>query len=141
MATKSLVIHPVFIVKVNNTMRCALLNTGAGSSYASGALLDRIKLKPIVEETKNIDIMMSSTTRKLEISDGDIVWEIQNKFSSVQSRENTLLSLPNPKYKAIIDQYKYLARITMNDNDTKPELPIHILLEASDYARLKYQKC
>ena len=73
MATKRLVIHPVFIVKVNNTMRCALLNTGAGSSYASAALLDRIKLKPIVEETKNIDIMMSSTTRKLEISDGDIV--------------------------------------------------------------------
>ena len=54
-------------------MRCALLNTGAGSSYASAALLERIKLKLIVEETKNIDIMMSSTTRKLEISDGDIV--------------------------------------------------------------------
>ena len=54
-------------------MRCALLNTGAGSSYASATLLERIKLKLIVEETKNIDIMMSSTTRKLEISDGDIV--------------------------------------------------------------------
>ena len=34
----------------------ALLNTGARSSYASVALLDRINLKPLKKETKNIDM-------------------------------------------------------------------------------------
>ena len=35
-----MVIHPVVVVKVNNIMCRALLDTGAGSSYASDALLD-----------------------------------------------------------------------------------------------------
>ena len=34
----------------------ALLNTDARSSYASVALLDRLKLKPPKKETKNIDM-------------------------------------------------------------------------------------
>ena len=72
MATEGLVIHPVVVVKVNNIMCQALLDTGAGSSYASAALLDQLKLKPIKKETKNIDMMMSSTTSKLKIYDVEI---------------------------------------------------------------------
>ena len=64
---KSLVIHSVLVVKVINIMCRVLLDTGAGSSYASAALLDRLKLKPIKKETRNIDMMMCSTTKKLEI--------------------------------------------------------------------------
>ena len=100
MATESLVIHPVVVVKVNNIMCRASLDTGAGSSYVSAALLDRLNLKPIRKETKSIDMMMSSTTRKLEIYDVEIS-ELSEKFkinSAVYKVEkNTLLLLPNPK--------------------------------------------
>ena len=72
MAAESLVIHPVVAVKVNNLMCRALLDTGAGSYYASVALLDRLKSKPIKKETKNIDMMKSSTTRKLDVYDVEI---------------------------------------------------------------------
>ena len=44
MAAESLVIHPVVVVKVKNIMCRALLDTGAGSSYTSAALSDRLKL-------------------------------------------------------------------------------------------------
>ena len=122
-AAESLVIHPVLVVKVNNIMCQTLLDTGAGSSYASAALLERLKLKPIKKETKNMDMVMSSTTRKLEIRHVEIS-ELSEKFkinSPVYKVEkNILLSLPNPKYKAILDQYKHLIVIEMNDNDTKP---------------------
>ena len=47
-----------------------------------------------------------------------------------------MLSLPNLKHKAIIDQLKHLASINMNKNDTKPELPIHQMLGASGQARI-----
>ena len=57
MVTQSLVIHPVVVVKVNNIYR-TLLDTSAGSYYASAALLDPLKLKRIKKETKNIDMMM-----------------------------------------------------------------------------------
>ena len=70
---KSLVIHSVLVVKVINIMCRVLLDTGAGSSYASAALLDRLKLKPIKKETRNIDMMMCSTTKKLEIYDVEIL--------------------------------------------------------------------
>ena len=40
MAAESLVIYPVVVVKVNNIMCRALLDTDAGSSYSSAALLD-----------------------------------------------------------------------------------------------------
>ena len=70
---KSLVIHSVLVVKVINIMCRVLLDTGAGSSYASAALLDRLKLKPINKETRNIDMMMCSTTKKLEIYDVEIL--------------------------------------------------------------------
>ena len=70
---KSLVIHSVLVVKVINIMCRVLLDTGAGSSYASAALLDRLKLKPIKKETRNMDMMMCSTTKKLEIYDVEIL--------------------------------------------------------------------
>ena len=70
---KSLVIHSVLVVKVINIMCRVLLDTGAGSSYASAALLDRLKLKPIKKETRNIDMMMSSKTKQLEIYDVEIL--------------------------------------------------------------------
>ena len=70
---KSLVIHSVLVVKVINIMCRVLLDTGTGSSYASAALLDRLKLKPIKKETRNIDMMMCSTTKKLEIYDVEIL--------------------------------------------------------------------
>ena len=71
MTVVDLVIHPDVAVKVNNIMCQALFDTGAGSSYT--ALLDRLKLKAIQKETKNIDIMMSSTTKKLELYDVEIL--------------------------------------------------------------------
>ena len=70
---KSLVIHSVAVVKVINIMCRVLLDTGAASSYASAALLDRLKLKPIKKETRNIDMMMSSKTKQLEIYDVEIL--------------------------------------------------------------------
>ena len=50
MAAESL-IDPVVVVKVNSIMCRAFLDTGAGSSCASAAFLDQLKLKLIKKET------------------------------------------------------------------------------------------
>ena len=65
MAAESLVIHPVVVVKVNNIMHQALVDADAENSYASAALLDRLKLKPIKEETENIDMIDDQEVRNL----------------------------------------------------------------------------
>lgn len=47
LVTENLVIHANVVLKVNNVTCRALLDTGTGSSYASAALLNRPKVKPI----------------------------------------------------------------------------------------------
>ena len=49
----------------------------------------------------------------------------------------SLLSLENPKYAEVIQTYPHLTGIQMTDRDDKPELPVHIILGVSDYARIR----
>ena len=50
----------------------------------------------------------------------------------------SLLSLENPKYSAeAIQKYPHLTGIQMTDRDDKPELPVHIILGVSDYAKIR----
>ena len=49
----------------------------------------------------------------------------------------TLLLLPNPHYSDLIKRYSWSTRITMDDNDPKEEFPVHVILGASDYSRIK----
>ena len=53
--------------------------------------------------------------------------------------KGVLLSIPNPQYNDKIKMFLHLAGVTMDDEDTKPELPIHLILGASEYSRIKTQ--
>ena len=49
-------------------MKCrALVDTGAGSSYASAGLLDYINAKPTKTDVRNIEMLLGTTTRKVDI--------------------------------------------------------------------------
>ena len=48
-----------------------------------------------------------------------------------------LLKLPNPHYVDLIKRYHHLRGITMDDSDQKKELPVHVILGAPDYSRIK----
>ena len=41
----------------------------------------------------------------------------------------------------MIETYDHLKGLQMNERDTKPELTIHVILGARDYAKIKMQKC
>ena len=51
--------------------------------------------------------------------------------------KSVLLSVPNPKYAEKIKSYPQLEGVVMDDEDTKSELPIHLILGASEYSRIK----
>ena len=99
MAAESLVIHPIVVVKASNIMCRALLDTGAGGFYTSAALLDRPKLKLVKKETQNVEMMVSSRTRKLEIYDVEIS-ELSEKLkinSPVYKVEKHIVITTKPK--------------------------------------------
>ena len=56
-STESSVIYPVAIIKVNGIKCRALLDTGSGSSYASEAIIDFLKINLIRKEYKTIETL------------------------------------------------------------------------------------
>lgn len=134
------VTYPVVVVLVDGIKCRALLDTGAGSSYASASLLKLLKKTAIRKETKTIEMMMNSTTKKIEVFKVKIEnikknVAFETELCKVERKE--LLTLPNPKYADLIKKYSHLTGITMDDTDEKEELPIHIIFGASDYSRIK----
>ena len=86
--------------------------------------------------------MMCSTTQKIEQYDVKISntrgkFEMTTTVSKVD--KGVLLSIPNLQYNDKIKMFLHLAGVTMDDEDTKPELPIHLILGASEYSRIKTQ--
>ncbi|XP_068681587.1 uncharacterized protein [Montipora foliosa] len=51
-----------------------------------------------------------------------------------------LLSLDNPHYQELITKYHHISEVVINDTDTKSYLPVHVILGAGEYAKLKTDK-
>ena len=137
------VTYPVVVVIIYGVLCRGLLDTGAGSSYASTTLLQELQITPKRKETKTIEMMLHTTTKKIEIFDITIQ-DVSSNFNfttevSKVERE-TLINIPNPKYDEIIKQFQHLKDIKMNDTDTKSSLPIHVILNASEYSKIKVQE-
>eukprot|EP00794_Sanderia_malayensis_P000965 gene965-biopygen216 len=134
------IIYPVVVVKVNGITCRALLDTGAGSSYISSKLIDILKIKPVAREHRKIDMMMASANRKIDIYNVEVK-SLKEDFKlgvSVSKVEReSLLSITNPEYKKLLRRYQHLNGVEMDDTDDKAELPIHLIIGASEYAKIK----
>ena len=64
---KSSVTYPVVVVEVCGIRCRALLDTGAGNSYASAALLGRIGEQPVRKEFRRIETLVQTTDKEIEI--------------------------------------------------------------------------
>ncbi|XP_028408199.1 uncharacterized protein LOC114530777 [Dendronephthya gigantea] len=134
------VVYPAVIVDVNGVKCCALIDTGAGSSYASSALLDTIKAKVKKQEIWRVEMMFGIATRNVKIYDLTVN-ETNNKFNIktevTRVERNELLTLDNPRYADIIANHSHLQGINMHDNDQKERLPVHLILGTGDYSKIK----
>ena len=134
------VVYQVVVVEVEGITCRALSDIGAGSSYTSATLVGRLNRKPDHKEYKKIEMMMPSTTQKIEMYKV-LISSIKGNFSlpTTLSKvdKGVLLTVPNPRYAEIISQHQHLKDVMLDDVDTKQELAIHMILGASEYARLK----
>ena len=72
---------------------------------------------------------------KLEIEsvNGDFKIEVNvNRFE-----RDTLIKLSNPHHKDMITKYVHLKGVETGDNDTKDELPVHLILAASEISKIE----
>ena len=66
----------------------------------------------------------------VEMNDINSKFSFKTEISKLE--KSVLLELPNPNYRQIQNNYQHLRDITLNDYDTKSELPIHIILGISN---------
>ena len=131
--------YPVVLVNVNGIKTRALLDTGAGSSYASAKLINASHMKPAETQTKQIEVMLGSKTTNVEIYNVSVTsingdFKMSVTVSKVDKPE--LMMLENPKYEELMEKYTHLSGVYMDDMDTKPHLPGHLVLVASEYAKI-----
>ena len=134
------VIYPVVVVEVDGVRCRALLDTGASSSYVSAALVERLNKRPAHVEHKQIEMMLCSTIQKVlsykvNVASVDGKFEMTAKVNKVD--KGVLLTVSNPHYEELIRKYPHLEGVVMEDNDKKSELPVHLILGASEYSRIK----
>ena len=85
-------------------------------------------------------MMMCSANQKIYQHDAKIssVMGDFNMTTSVSKVDRSvLLTIPNTRYADKTHQYPHLQGVFMNDENKKPELPIHLILGASEYSRIK----
>ena len=120
-----------------------MLDTGATVSYASGYILDRLKLVPTNTLTRRIQTIVGIVTKRIETYDlqvSDTKGKCTMPVCATRVDRGELLSVDNPNYAEMISKYPHLKGVYMEDTDTKSHLPVHIILGASEYAKIKIRK-
>ena len=94
------VVYPVVIVDVNGVKCHALVDPGAGSSYASSKLLDTIKAQLKKKEIRRVEMLFGTSTKlvgiyNLRLNDTSNKFHIETEVTRVERSD--LLKLDNPK--------------------------------------------
>ena len=95
-------------------VRCrALVDTGAGSC-ASSALIERLSIKPERQERRRIEMLMHTTSCKVEIYQLDIA-NLDGSFhlpvEVSKAEKDVLLKVSNPNYVKVVQKFKHLKGI------------------------------
>ena len=123
------VVYPVVVVDVEGVRCRALLDTGAGSSYASATLLDRIGVRPGRRQVRKIEMMLGVATREVEltsVSVSNLAGNFQLAVEVTRVDKAALLGLENPRYLEITGRYPHLNGVKMLDEDAKTALPVPV---------------
>ena len=94
-------VYPVVNVNVEGIECRALLDTGAGSSYASAALLDRLPKRSQSKEVRKIEMMLGSSTREVclsKINVESVNGKEKLEVEVTRVERGTLFTVDNPHY-------------------------------------------
>ena len=118
-------------MKVNGIECCALIDTGAGSSYVSEKLISLLKIKPMDVKVKQVDMLLGTSVSRLEMYKScveSVYGDFKMGINLITVNKGELLTLDNPNYDSVIAKYPHLKGVELRDHDTKPRLPVHIIL-------------
>ena len=94
-------------------------------------------MKPSRTEQRRIEMLMANTVKtfnihELEISDDNGTFTLETEVTQVD--RDVIMNIPNPQYQDVLKKYSHLKGVKIIDEDTRKELPVQIILGASDYS-------
>ena len=133
------VVYPVVVEEVAERKCLALLDSGAGSTYASAALIEQIGAQSHHSGMRKIEMMLGTVNQTMDIDriklrslEGDLKMEAD--MTKVETPQLTMLK--NPHYKNLLAKYPHLKGMTMDDADDTARLPVHLILGNSECRRI-----
>ena len=135
-------LHPTVVAHIHREEVHIMMDSGAGSSYICTELVTKLKLKPLRKERKNIEQMYGTVNKLIEIYKVRLTSLSFPEFSinveCTNAKKNILTYLPNLTIGSLKKVYPRIRRLTFSDEITNSQrLPIHIILGAADYQRIK----
>ena len=135
-------LHPTVMAMANGEKVRIMLDSGAGSSYVCTELLTTLGLKPIRREQKTIEQLYGTIKRNVEIYNIKLSSLIFEDFTidikCTNAEKDVLTYLPTADIQQAKKRDGRLKRLHFTDNGDGSELqPIHIIMGASDYQRIK----
>ena len=99
-----------------------------------------MKAKPALTLTRGIKTIMGLVTKRIETYDFNIS-DTQGRFTlpvcATKIEQRKLLSLENPNYPEMLKCYSHLKGLQMEETDTTKILPLHVILGANEYRKIK----
>ena len=99
-----------------------------------------VKAEPRSSSVRQIAMLMGVRTKKLRIYDVGIN-SLDGGFSLpatvTEIEKPELLVVDNPHYDEVIERNSFLQGVRMDDTDQKSQLPVHIILGANDFAKIR----
>ena len=135
-------IHATVKAKVNGQDVRIMIDTGASSSYICSDLVTKLSLRPTRKETKCIEQMYGTVTKRVEIYRINVTSNAVEGFSldvdCINAEKPVLTHLPNPKITELKRKFQRLKRIQFSDEDSSDQqLPVHIIFGAAEYQRIR----
>ena len=114
--------YPIVVVNVEGVKYRALLDTGAGSSYATAAILSRGPMRDHCKEMRGIDMTIGSVTRDMDLSAAEstklrIVYDASARAYPVAPILNDCLNAADPPHQNHL--WSVLARMRFHPGDLK----------------------
>ena len=141
-SVESCTIHGTVKAKVDGHAVRIMIDTGASSSYVCSDLVTKLSIKPRQKETRCIEQMYGTVTRRVEIYGIKIESTAVEGFSlevnCINAEKGILTYLPNPRIKDLKQRFFRLRRLEIGDEEAaEQQLPVHIILGAADYQRIR----
>ena len=133
------VVYPVVVVEVAGIKCRAILDSGTGTSYASAALLERVGAKPHHSGLRKIEMMLGASSRVMEVYRvklNSVKGNFEMEVEVTKVEKPHLIMIDNPRYKKLVEKHPHLKGVTMDDNDERPRLPVHVILGNSECPRI-----